>query len=217
MIIDLNARARKELKKQTQALKAAGEVPGVIYGPELEENINISIDINDLEKAYDEGGESTLINLQIEGEKEPREVLIKDIVFEPVVDRPSHVDFYQIKRGQMLEIEPELEFIGVAPAVKALGGILVKQLDSIEVRCLPKDMTSSIKVDISKLATFEDKILVKDLPLPETFELLTDLEEVVAAVQEPEEEEAAQPAEAPAEEKKEGAVAQKEAVSTESK
>ena len=204
MIIDLNAKVRTELKKKSEALRAEGLVPGVIYGPELEKNINISIDINSLEKAYTEGGESTMINLQVEGEKEPREVLIKDMVFEPVIDRPFHVDFYQIKRGQKLDIEPELEFVGVSLAVKSLGGILVKNLSSISIRCLPRDMMTSIEVDISKLATFEDKISVKDLPLPEEVELLTDPEEMVAAVQEPAEEEVIVPEVTSAEEGAEG-------------
>lgn len=193
MIIDLNVKARKELKKQTQGLLQEGIVPGVVYGPEVEENINVSVDINTLEKVYSEGGESTMINLQVEGEKEAREVLIKAIKFDPVIDRPTHVDFYQIKRGQMLDIEPELEFIGESPAVKALGGVLVKSLASIQIRCLPRHMTSSIQVDISSLATFEDKILVKDLNLSEGVELLTDPEEVVAGVQEPREEEVDEP------------------------
>ena len=145
--------------------------------------------MNVLEKVYSEGGESSLINLQVEGEKEVREVLIKDMVFDPVIDRAYHVDFYQIKRGEKLDIEPTIEFIGISPAVKALGGILVKNMDSVEIRCLPRDMVSVIKVDLAQLETFEDKILVKDLPLPEGVELLTDPQESVAMVQEPAEEE----------------------------
>lgn len=193
MIFDLNAKVRKELKKESDALRTAGEVPGVIYGPEVAENINVTVEMNVLEKVYSEGGESSLINLQVEGEKEPREVLIKDMVFDPVIDRAYHVDFYQIKRGEKLDIEPTIEFVGVSAAVKALGGILVKNMDSVQIRCLPRDMISTIEVDLAKLETFEDKILVSDLPLPEGVELLTDPQESVAMVQEPAEEEIDEP------------------------
>jgi large subunit ribosomal protein L25 len=189
MIFDLNVKVRKELKKESDSLRTSGQVPGVIYGPEVDENINVTVEMNVLEKVYSEGGESSLINLQVEGEKEVREVLIKDMVFDPVIDRAYHVDFYQIKRGEKLDIEPTLEFVGISAAVKALGGILVKNLDSVEIRCLPRDMISTIEVDLTKLETFEDRILVSDLPLPEGVELLTDPKESVAMVQEPAEEE----------------------------
>lgn len=225
MIFDLNAKVRKELKKESDSLRTTGQVPGVIYGPEVAENVNVSVEMNVLEKVYSEGGESSLINLQVEGEKEIREVLIKDMVFDPVIDRAYHVDFYQIKRGEKLDIEPSIEFIGVSPAVKALGGILVKNLDSVEIRCLPKDMISVIQVDLSQLVTFEDKILVKDLPLPADVELLTDPQESVAMVQEPAEEEvdvpvgpAVAPVEGEEDEKPaEGGDAKKEAAPAEGK
>jgi len=189
MIYDFQGIIRKELKKNVQSLRAQGIVPGVVYGPEVKENVNVALDLVKLEKIYSEAGENSLINLSLEGEKEAREVLIKDVVFEPVSHRISHVDFYQIKKGEKLDIEPELVFVGTAPAVKELGGILVKNIDTIEVRCLPKDMISEIEVDLTTLKTFEDKILVKDLKVPEGVEILTDLEEAVAVISEPEEEE----------------------------
>jgi large subunit ribosomal protein L25 len=192
MIYNLEASIRKELKKKVQTLRKNSLVPGVIYGPEVKENINISIDAVKLEKIYNEAGENSLINLTLDSGKEALEVLIKDVVFSPVSHRIDHVDFYQIKKGQKLDIEPELVFFGVAPAVKELGGILVKNLDKIEIRCLPKDMISEIQVDLTSLKTFEDKILVKDLNIPESVEVLTDLEEAVAVISKPEEEEKSQ-------------------------
>jgi len=188
MIYDLDAIIRKELKKNVQALRAKSLVPGVIYGPEVKENINVAIDAVKLEKVFNEAGENSLINLKLDDGKATVEVLIKDIVFEPVSHRISHVDFYQIKKGQKLDIEPVLVFVGIAPAVKELGGILVKSLDKIEIRCLPKDMISEIQVDLTTLKTFEDKILVKDLKIPEGVEVLSDLEEAVAVISKPEEE-----------------------------
>lgn len=193
MIYDFQATVRKELKKNVRGLRLRGIIPGVVYGPEVKENINLALDLVKLEKIYNEAGENSLINLKLDIEKEAREVLIKDIVFEPISHRIAHVDFYQIKKGEKLDIEPELLFVGVAPAIKELGGILVKSLDTIEIRCLPKDMISEISVDLSGLKNFGDKILVRDLKVPAEVEVLTDLDETVAVISEPEEEEVTAP------------------------
>lgn len=191
MIYDFKATIRKEMKKNVRALREQGIIPGVIYGPELKENLNVGLDLVKLEKIYNEAGENSLINLQLDGEKEAREVLIKDIAFEAVRGRISHVDFYQIKKGEKLDIEPELVFVGMAPAVKEIGGILIKSLAKIEIRCLPKDMISEVEVDLTTLKNFGDKISVRDLKVSANVEILTDLDETVAVIAEPREEEAA--------------------------
>ncbi|NQT50258.1 50S ribosomal protein L25 [Candidatus Kuenenbacteria bacterium] len=183
MIYDLNVKVRKTGEKPDDLL------PGVVYGPEVKENVNLSIGKNDFDKLYAEAGENSLINLSVEGEKESREVLVKAVNYNPVSDKPIHVDFYQIKRGQTLDIEATFVFVNEAPAVKELSGVLMTNLDKVEIRCMPRDMISEINIDLSVLKTFEDKIQVKDLDLPETVEILTELEELIVTVNEPEEEE----------------------------
>ena len=61
--------------------------------------------------------------------------------------------------------EVKIIFDGVAPAVKELGGVLVKVLHSLEIEALPKDFPHEIKIDVSKLANIGDRITVKDLAL----------------------------------------------------
>jgi large subunit ribosomal protein L25 len=66
----------------------------------------------------------------------------------------------------MVEVHVPLEFVGVSPAVKELGGTLVKVLHEINIEALPKDLPHDLTVDISTLAGLDDKILVQDIPLP---------------------------------------------------
>jgi large subunit ribosomal protein L25 len=85
-----------------------------------------------------------------------------------------------------------LEFIGVSPAVKDLGGVLVKVLHEIEIEALPKDLPHSITVDISSLAQIDDHITAKDLSLAKGVTLVTkesDIVVLVSAVREEKEEE----------------------------
>lgn len=194
MIYELKVNLRKKSEKS----KFGENIVGIIYGPEIKENIAISVGFNEFNKMYDEAGESSLINLTVGDEKNAREVLVKEVDYDPVKDVIRHVDFYQIKKGQKLELAIELVFAGEAPVVKESGAILVKNKDKVNVRCLPKDIISKIEVDLSVLKAFDDKITLKDLKFPETIEVLDELEEVVAI------------AVKPAEEKEEAAPVQKE-------
>jgi len=182
MTYELKAIKREQFKKAVQAKRAEGLIPAIIYGPELPENVPVFIKANEFKKIYDEAGASALVNLQLEGEKEAREVLVKQVDFDPVKVIPVHADMYQIKRGQKLELSAELNFFGVSPAEKNLFGTLITNLTEIAIKCLPKDIISKFDVDLSVLETFEDKITVRDLNIPSTIEVLTDLDEAVALV-----------------------------------
>jgi large subunit ribosomal protein L25 len=82
-----------------------------------------------------------------------------------------------------------LVFIGESPAVKEAGAILVKSIDNLEIRCLPKDLPKEIAVDISALKNIEDIIYVKDIKIPEGVEVLQSPETVVAIAEAPRTEE----------------------------
>ncbi|OGF30244.1 hypothetical protein A2533_01900 [Candidatus Falkowbacteria bacterium RIFOXYD2_FULL_35_9] len=181
-VFNFSVKKRLEMGRNVKDLAEQGMVSGVVYGPELEQNFYIKMREADMKKLYSEAGESSLINLTIEGEKDPMEVLIKDVVYNPVKPLIHHVDFYKIKRGQKIEAVVELEFIGEAPAVKALGGMLSTPIDEVTIKCLPKDLLSEIKVDLSVLKTFDAVIHVKDLQVPEGVEIMADKDDTVATV-----------------------------------
>ncbi|MFH1402491.1 MAG: 50S ribosomal protein L25 [Patescibacteria group bacterium] len=152
---------------------------GVFYGQE-EESTPIIMSYADFKKVWKEAGGSSIITLKGVGEE--KEVIIQAIDFDPITDAPRHVDFYVIKRGTKMEVEVPLVFVGIAPAVKELGGALVKVMHELRIEVLPKDLPKQIEVDISALKNFESKILAKDLKLPESAELAVDAEETVALV-----------------------------------
>jgi len=138
------------------------------------------------EKTLKDAGESTILHL--EGKDIDVDVLIHEVDLDPVTDKPRHADFYAIEKGKKLEIKIPLEFTGVAPAVKDLGGVLVKVMHEMEIEALPKDLPHKIEVDISKLATFDSVVTAADIKLPEGVTLKIKPEEVVASVYEPKEE-----------------------------
>lgn len=181
----LNSTAR------TMGQKDAGDtkdrMPGVLYGNKIENEI-IWINNKDFKNVYDQAGESTIFKLKLASGEE-RNVIIKEVQRDILSDNPIHVDFYQVRMDEEIEAEIELVFIGESPAVKELGGVLVKNMDELSVKCLPGDLPPKIEVDISQLNTFDDYIYIKDLPISDKVEIMADIETVVAMVSPPRSEE----------------------------
>ena len=198
-MLTLSAKIRKDLGKKVKFLRQKGVLPAVAYGPKLK-SLPLEIDSKEFEKVYKEAGESTLVSLEIENKKLP--VLIHEVKLDPLIGKPIHVDFYQPRLEEEVEVTIPIIFEGEAPAVKDLGGTLVKNIREVEVRALPQNLPHQIKVNIEKLKTFEDDILVKDLPTPKGVKILKELDEVVATVAPPEkvEEELVKPIEEKVEE-----------------
>jgi large subunit ribosomal protein L25 len=185
----LVAKKREEVRKEVAGLRKSGFIPGVIYGSDVKENILIKFPTLEIEKIYQLAGVSSIIEMEVEGEKKPVDVLIKDVSFDPISMKIEHIDFYKIKEGQKIETMVEIEFVGEAPAVKELGGTFMATLNEIHIKCLPKDLVSKITVDISGLKSFNDSIYVKDLNISTGIEILNELNSPVAAVLAPQAEE----------------------------
>jgi len=158
-------------------------IPGILYGRGIE-NVMISLDKKKFNDTYEEAGESTVFKLALDG-KDERNVLIKDVQRDVLSGLTRHVDFYQVRMDEEIEAEIELVFTGESAAVKELGGILVKNMDAIQVKCLPGDLPPEMEVNITPIKTFDDYIYVKDLPFGEKVEVLVDPETVVAMVSPP--------------------------------
>jgi large subunit ribosomal protein L25 len=147
----------------------------------------IQLSLKDFKVLYDEAGESTLIDLEM-GDK-IFSVLINDVKEDPITGEFTHVDFYQPILTEEVEADVPLVFEGESLAVKDLGATLIKEIQYIAVKALPRDLPHEIKVDISSLKTFDDEILVKDLKVADNVKIQKDLDEVVALVMRPQKEE----------------------------
>ncbi|PIQ66408.1 MAG: 50S ribosomal protein L25 [Candidatus Zambryskibacteria bacterium CG11_big_fil_rev_8_21_14_0_20_42_18] len=183
-MLTLKAETR-DIHTKPEIVRKGGKIPAVFYGKK-EASTPISIGKVEFLKVWREAGESSVVTLETpEGVKES---LIQDVDLDPITGNPRHADFYVFEKGHKVEVELPLEFIGVSPAVKDLGGILVKVIHELEVIAMPKDLPHNIEVDIGSLSNFEDQILAKDIVLPQGVELKENPEEVVALVSAPREE-----------------------------
>lgn len=157
-------------------------MPAVIYGHNFKP-VSIQVPVKDFEKVYSEAGESTVVYLKINEQDYP--TIIQDVVRDPVSDNFVHADFYKVRLDEKIRAKIQLNFVGEAPAVKDLSGILVKNISEVEVEGFPQDLPHQIDVDISALKEFKDHILVKDLPISNKLEVKGDADAMVALIQEP--------------------------------
>jgi large subunit ribosomal protein L25 len=181
MAITLNVQKR-DIKADVAELRAAGRIPAVFYGKK-EASTPISIAAIDFTKAYKQAGESTVVILK--GEGIDVESLIHDMDLHPVTGKPLHADFYVFEKGKKIKVGVPLEFVGSAPAVKELGGTLIKVLHDIEIEAFPKDLPHKIEVDISGLVDFKSTIKAGDIKLPEGVALAIKADDIVASAAEP--------------------------------
>ncbi len=185
--INLKSKTRDVVGKKVKKHRKVGLVPAVVYGRKIKPQ-NLWVNFLDFEKVYRQAGESTIIELDID-DKSKANVLIQDIQADPLSGKFRHIDFFQVRMDEKIEAGIPLEFIGESPAVKELGGVLIKNLDEIPVTCLPADLPSKFKVDISKIKTFEDHFAIKDLDISEKIKVLIDPETIIAIVSPPRSEE----------------------------
>jgi len=163
--------------------RKAGKIPAIMYGHGAEPQM-FWVDFLTFSKVYAVAGESSIISLAPDKGKVAN-VIIQDLAHDAMTSRISHVDFFQVSMDEELETRVPLEFVGEAPAVRELGGILVKTLEEVLVTCLPKNLPHSITIDLSVLKDFTTHIQVKDLVLPEGVKVLTDELTTITLVEAP--------------------------------
>ncbi len=181
--INLKSKIREEVGKNLDSFRKQGLIPAVVYGHKIKPK-NLWINHLDFERVFDKAGESTVIELEV-GEKEKVNALIHDIQNDPLTEKFTHIDFFQIRMDEEIETEVPVEFFGESPAIKELGGILVKNIDAIAIKCLPGNLPHEFKVNISKLKTFDDHFKISDLEIPEKVEILAEMDTVIALVAPP--------------------------------
>ena len=186
----LSAKIRKTLGKKVKSLRKKGILPAILYGPKIKP-LPIETDLKEFKEIYKEAGESSLISLQVDsstGSEKGKKflVLIHEIKEDSLTEEFTHVDFYQPILTEEVEATVPIVFEGIAPAVKDLGGTLIKEIQEIEVKALPQNLPHDIKVNIENLKTFEDEILIKDLKIPADVKIEKASNEIVVVVIPPE-------------------------------
>jgi large subunit ribosomal protein L25 len=188
-------------KGVARKLRAAGRVPAVLYGQGLEP-VSLSVDSRELIHVFHTGaGTNVLVDLVVDGDAHL--AMAREIQRDHIKGRFVHVDFLAVSRDQTITIDVPVRVVGESAGVKA-GGVLEHHLWEVQVECLPTDVPEAIQADVTALE-IGSSLRVSDLAAPEGATILTNPEDLVVAVQQPqarielEEEAAAEAAEGEAE------------------
>lgn len=179
--IELSAATRDILGKKVRFLRRQGLTPANLYGRNIK-SIALQVDTTQLKHTLAKAGKSSLVALKVDSAKRPKMVIIRDIQREPLTGGLLHVDLFEIKMEERIKIEVSLLFVGEAPAIRDRGGILVQNMNSVEVECLPANMPHNIEVDLSVLTELDQAVHVKDLSVDEGVTILTDPEQSIVQI-----------------------------------
>ncbi|MCJ7825131.1 MAG: 50S ribosomal protein L25, partial [Anaerolineales bacterium] len=146
--VELVAERRVVKGKQVKQLRNNGVIPSVVYGHEIG-SIPIQIPEKPLRMALAVAGTNRLIALNIQGDKKPTLVLAREVQRDVIKGTFLHVDFQAVVMTEKIGTDLRLNFINRSPAVVDGSGMLLYNLDTIEIECLPADLISSIDVDLS--------------------------------------------------------------------
>lgn len=147
-LVKIEGTLRDTSKKANRELRAAKRVPAVLYGPEIEENVNFSIDELELERILRKP-QTKLQELTVDGKV--YKTLLKRTEFDPVTDRPIHADFYVLSDNHKVTLRIPFKVIGAARGVVENGGRLFQPMKFMRIRVLPKYIPSEFVVDITPL------------------------------------------------------------------
>jgi len=187
----LTAKPRSETGKGVaRKLRAAGEVPGVIYGHGREPQ-PLTVNAREFKRLADRGRiTSTVIELALDGKV--AKTLIRELQRNPLNREPLHIDFQELVAGEKVDVSVPLRFVGTPEGVKTGGGILEEVMHQIEVRVDPSNIPDHIDVDVTAL-TIGHGLHISDIQLPAGVEVLDDPENTIATVTPPKAEEEVAP------------------------
>jgi len=174
---------RDVVRKRLNGLRTEGSVPAVIHD-HGKESILVQGDFLVLNKVFAAAGKHHPVQLKVDGKQHL--ALIKDVDFEPTKHRMRHIVFQAIKQNEEVEAEIPVVFKEDTeiPAEK-ISLMVLKQLDTVQVKALPKDLPDELVVDPSTLAEVGDSLSVADLKAPAGVTILTEPEQQIAIVEMP--------------------------------
>jgi len=163
-------------------LRHEGKVPAIVNGYKVE-STPIAVNAAELEKILRENGLKTVITISLEGKKV--NTLIKEYQSDTFTRNLTHVEFLSVDMNEETEVEAEVTLIGESAGVKA-GGVLAQNLYTVVVSATPDKLPERVEIDVTSLE-IGDSLTVADLPKNDEYTIVTDPEEQIVAVTEPQE------------------------------
>lgn len=179
--IELNVTNRGVLGKKVRFLRRQGITPVHLFGHGIE-SVALQCDTTKLKQTLAKAGQTRLISLKLDNERKPRTVVVRKIQTEPLTGEALHVDFFQVEAAVKVKVEVPVILVGEAPALSSKENMLVQELNTLTVECLPAKIPTGVELDISSLTDPGQTIQVKDIELDKEITILSDSELAVVRI-----------------------------------
>ncbi|BAD41279.1 50S ribosomal protein L25 [Symbiobacterium thermophilum IAM 14863] len=176
--MQLEATPRGTGSRASRRLRQAGFVPGIIYGPGVEP-LAVSVRSTQLERLVERQGRGHLIHVQVEGEANPRQVVIKQLQRDILTQQVTHVDFLQVDMNRTITLTVPIVVVGEEQA-RRRGLLITHELDEVEVECRPTEIPEAVTLDVSGL-TEPGPVTAASLSAPPGVRVLEDPDTVVVS------------------------------------
>jgi large subunit ribosomal protein L25 len=179
IIVEAAPRATRG-KNEARRLRVTGKVPAVLYGGKGDA-ITLAVNAKQVGAILrSPTGHNTLFQIDLGGKHEP--AILKDWLTDPITGKLLHVDLLRVAMDVRMRVEVPVHTFGEPAGVKVQGGVFETVTREVEIECLPADIPSEFKVDISGLM-LNQALRAKDLPIDTgKLKLITDPEQVLAHV-----------------------------------
>lgn len=179
IVVEASARATRG-KNEARRLRLTGKLPAVLYGGKSEA-VTLSVNAKQVGAILrSESGHNTLFQVDIAGKHEP--AILKDWLVDPVSGRLLHVDLLRIAMDVLMRVKVPVHTFGEPTGVKVQGGVFEAVTREVEIECLPADIPTEFRADISGLA-LNDALRAGDLQMDTTkLRLITDKDRVIAHI-----------------------------------
>ncbi len=179
--IELQATNREVLGKKVRFLRRQGITPTHLFGHDVE-SVALQCDAVQLKQVLAQAGKTRLLSLKIDKAKKPRNVVVREIQKDLRTGDLLHVDFYQVRMAEKIKVEVPIVLVGEAPALKSKENMLLHELNSLSIECLPDQIPSSVELDMGSFTEAGQTIHVKDITLGEEITIFNDPEHLVVKI-----------------------------------
>jgi large subunit ribosomal protein L25 len=175
----LNATRRKLIGKKVKQLRREGKLPGVMYGTSYDA-IPVALDLRETTRSLQNLTQSTLVTIDLEGE--PNVALVQEKQVDFIRGTILHIDFRIVSMKEKIRTSVPIKLEGLAPAVKDYNGIVVTNINELQVECLPGDLPEQYVLDLSNLNEIGDSILVQDVISSDKIQVFDDPDTVLVVI-----------------------------------
>lgn len=161
----------------SQKLRRAGQVPVVLYGHgEKNEHLSVpSMQVKTLLRRHAK-------TIELAGDVKEN-ALVSNVHWDPLGIEVLHMDLIRVNLKELVEVSVPIATHGDPVGLRE-GGVLIENAHDVLIRCPAGSIPENVKLNINELH-LGGQMTAGDLELPDSVELITATDTVVAHIEEP--------------------------------